>query len=626
MDSKELRKLEEILAGVEATPQVMQKLMNDPKVKDRLDKIFSDTKEIRFASIANISQNDLVNDLVYNYAQNNLKLIDDLEASNTSGTSSLSMYIKELAYYPLLTKEEEKKIATMVKRGNKKQRLEARNKLIQHNLRLAVNIARRYTGRGVMLGDLIQEGNRGLMKAAEKFDVDRGYTFSTYATWWVRQSITRYIADNSRDVRIPVHRFEQISKIRKLEKEYINKFGKAPSDYDLADYMAKEKFELYKTDSIENDIKDSILLPESKRIYYEDERYKNIAKNKNYDEDKIVVKKGKKYNLNFKKDVEEYKYDYCFEIIRGVKEDGANIVSLNTEIRANNDTEDGSELQDFIADNNPEFDPSASIEKSDVQSIIQEIINDPEYDIRSREIIRLRNGIQNERRMTDDEICKILVDKEGTRTRESILKDIKKVENLVKKDPKEAEYLMLGNTNNSKLTLYQRELMELKYAVPASGHKTLEQIGDILMLTRERIRQLESKLCNRLLMSCKYKYRLKGYADKVKTEDDKMNELITHHKKLDELFAHMLKPGEKEEIKERIYKIEEDLKKHVQRLEEKLELVEKTNDKEAIESTQGKLNKVKGVFIDGYNDPKPVKKKNSKKLVKTKKPKNINNK
>ena len=119
------------------------------------------------------------------------------------------MYLKEIGVVPLLSNEEEKELAIAVENGD----LEAKQRLAEANLRLVVSIAKRYVGRGMQFLDLIQEGNMGLMKAVDKFDYSKGFKFSTYATWWIRQAITRAIADQARTIRIPVHMVETINKL-----------------------------------------------------------------------------------------------------------------------------------------------------------------------------------------------------------------------------------------------------------------------------------------------------------------------------------------------------------------------------------------------------------------------------
>lgn len=144
--------------------------------------------------------------------------------------SSVKIYLKEIGEYPLLSKEEEMKLAARAAEGSMK----AREKLINCNLRLVVYIAKRYSGHGLSLLDMIQEGNIGLMKAVEKFDYTKGYKFSTYATYWIKQSISEAIMKQSRNIRIPINIIERISAIRKVEKEYQQKFERDPSMKEVA--------------------------------------------------------------------------------------------------------------------------------------------------------------------------------------------------------------------------------------------------------------------------------------------------------------------------------------------------------------------------------------------------------
>ncbi len=140
------------------------------------------------------------------------------------------MYLKEIGCYPLLTPEEELALATRMEEGDE----DARRRMTEANLRLVVSIAKRYTGRGLQFLDLIQEGNLGLMKAVEKFDYTKGYKFSTYATWWIRQSITRAIADQARVIRVPVHMVETINKVIRTSRQLIQELGRDPTEEELA--------------------------------------------------------------------------------------------------------------------------------------------------------------------------------------------------------------------------------------------------------------------------------------------------------------------------------------------------------------------------------------------------------
>lgn len=140
------------------------------------------------------------------------------------------LYLKEIGIFPLLSGEEELSLAEAKEAGDE----DAKHQLINANLRLVVSIAKRYTGRGLSFLDLIQEGNIGLMKGIDKFDYTKGFKLSTYATWWIRQSITRALADQAKTIRVPVHMIENINKVRKLQRELTVKNGKEPTDAELA--------------------------------------------------------------------------------------------------------------------------------------------------------------------------------------------------------------------------------------------------------------------------------------------------------------------------------------------------------------------------------------------------------
>ena len=140
------------------------------------------------------------------------------------------MYLKEIGRVPLLTSEEEVELAKRMEEGSE----EAKRRLVEANLRLVVSIAKRYVGRGMLFLDLIQEGNLGLMKAVEKFDYRKGYKFSTYATWWIRQAITRAIADQARTIRIPVHMVETINKLIRITRQLLQELGREPTPEEVA--------------------------------------------------------------------------------------------------------------------------------------------------------------------------------------------------------------------------------------------------------------------------------------------------------------------------------------------------------------------------------------------------------
>lgn len=162
-------------------------------------------------------------------------IIDDVpaESKDMSVNDNVRMYLKEIGRISLLSLEEEQSLSKRVAEGDE----EAKRILAESNLRLVVSIAKRYVGRGLLFLDLIQEGNIGLMKAVEKFDYDKGYKFSTYATWWIRQAITRALADQARTIRVPVHMVETINKMARIERQMTLELNREPTDQELSKKM-----------------------------------------------------------------------------------------------------------------------------------------------------------------------------------------------------------------------------------------------------------------------------------------------------------------------------------------------------------------------------------------------------
>ena len=190
---------------------------------------------------------DSLDDLYNTLSENHIEVIseneeDDEDPSTTSNellTKDLTindpvrMYLKEIGQIKLLTTEEELELADKIAKGDE----QAKATLAEANLRLVVSIAKRYVGRGMLFLDLIQEGNIGLMKAVEKFDVTKGYKFSTYATWWIRQAITRAIADQARTIRVPVHMVETINKLARVERQLTLELNREPTEEELSKKM-----------------------------------------------------------------------------------------------------------------------------------------------------------------------------------------------------------------------------------------------------------------------------------------------------------------------------------------------------------------------------------------------------
>ncbi len=188
----------------------------------------------------NVSEEDMKQDAaVSTDLEKELEMLSSLDDKSVS--DPVRMYLKEIGRIPLLNREEEVDLAQRVEQGD----LQAKAKLTESNLRLVVSIAKKYIGRGMTFLDLIQEGNKGLIRAVEKYDWTKGFKFSTYATWWIRQAITRAIADQARTIRIPVHMVETINKMMRVQRKLMQDLGREPEPSEIAiamgDQMDEEK-------------------------------------------------------------------------------------------------------------------------------------------------------------------------------------------------------------------------------------------------------------------------------------------------------------------------------------------------------------------------------------------------
>lgn len=210
---------------------------NDIDISEDLDEI--DDSKIVVDEIEDVEEVDEVFD--EDDEDSEKALADDIESLEQSFAAStqtklndpVKMYLKEIGRVELLDPAEEPEIAKRIQEGDE----EAKKKLIAANLRLVVSIAKKYVGRGMLFLDLIQEGNMGLAKAVEKFDYTKGFKFSTYATWWIRQAITRAIADQARTIRIPVHMVETINKLTRIQRQLVQDLGRDPSAEEIAEKM-----------------------------------------------------------------------------------------------------------------------------------------------------------------------------------------------------------------------------------------------------------------------------------------------------------------------------------------------------------------------------------------------------
>jgi len=199
---------------------------------EEIDKVFDAFEDLG----VNILQEDLEEPDIEDLEEVEDIKIDEIDLSNLDGVSiddPVRMYLREIGRIPLLSYEEELDLAQRVIQGDEA----AKQKLTESNLRLVVSIAKKYVGRGMLFLDLIQEGNMGLIKAVEKFDYEKGFKFSTYATWWIRQAITRAIADQARTIRIPVHMVETINKLIRTSRHLLQQLGREPTPEEISKEM-----------------------------------------------------------------------------------------------------------------------------------------------------------------------------------------------------------------------------------------------------------------------------------------------------------------------------------------------------------------------------------------------------
>ena len=223
------RKLELVKSGKEKGFVTYEELANALKGleldADSLDDLYNAFNENGIAVVS--EEDDDAN------GGDSIILDDNALTKDLNINDPVRMYLKEIGQIKLLNLEEELELADRIGEGDQ----EAKNILAEANLRLVVSIAKRYVGRGMLFLDLIQEGNIGLMKAVEKFDVSKGYKFSTYATWWIRQAITRAIADQARTIRVPVHMVETINKLARIQRQLTLELNREPSEEELAKKM-----------------------------------------------------------------------------------------------------------------------------------------------------------------------------------------------------------------------------------------------------------------------------------------------------------------------------------------------------------------------------------------------------
>ncbi len=344
--------------------------------------------------IFNLFEEEIVSEDILDYICKELKKLGiiitennryelDLNGYNGFVEDSVKQYLKEIGKYPLLTAKQEQELAKKSKENDKY----AAKKLAEHNLRLVVSIAKKYVGRGLNFLDLIQEGNLGLLKAVERFDVDKGYRFSTYATWWIRQAITRGISDSSRTIRLPVHISEMVNKYKKFVRDYEDNYEHKPSDEEIMAYL-----------------------------------------------------------------------DVSIENLKEIKKASNDKVSLETPIGE----EDDSQLGDFISDEDA-INPIEVLEENDLKERMKEVVDS--LSAREQLVLYLRFGLD----ISLEELQELVAETYG-------IKDIDTINNII-----------------------------LSKQLHVKKARTLEEIGKIFNLTRERVRQIQKKAILRMRHSTRRK-------------------------------------------------------------------------------------------------------------------------
>jgi len=225
-------------AGKLTTKQISDALEEMDFDADQLNSFYDSCEQLNIEII----DNNVVDDSL---DLNNIPIIENLDEDLESALSTeglavddpVKIYLKEIGRVPLLSGDEEIKLAKLMAEGTPLEAKRAKQRLSEANLRLVVSIAKKYVGRGMQFLDLIQEGNLGLIKAVEKFDHSKGFKFSTYATWWIRQAITRAIADQARTIRIPVHMVETITKVKKISSQLLHENGHDPTPEEIAERL-----------------------------------------------------------------------------------------------------------------------------------------------------------------------------------------------------------------------------------------------------------------------------------------------------------------------------------------------------------------------------------------------------
>lgn len=414
------------------------------------------------------------------------------EEINSSSIDIVKLYLKQIGDFPLLSAEEEFEIAKRVKEGD----AEAEQLLINSNLRLVVSVAKHYLNRGMSFMDLIQEGNLGLIKAVKSFEPDMGNKFSTYATWWIRQAISRAIADQGRTIRIPVHMIETINRLVKVSKSLTQELGHEPSEEEIAKAI---NLPLEDIEKIYNDIS-----KEKNLFSFVDKNDKadvisslSEKLGEKYDQKKVdvvlksvagLIRTGRKFPT-LEKVVKNI--NISPEEIRKILCNSRGICSLDAGIGDNKD----SSLQDFISD---DYSIEEQIEKEIIAEGVNNVLNS--CDKRTKNIIKLRFGFEipvdkaeeiYKMILNNDKLTKCLDksknDKKRRLYRQRILDELSRTYNEETVDVILGTILYWLKTKNS-LPKFDEVMKHIN-----SGSRTLEEIGYMYDISRERVRQIEQR-------------------------------------------------------------------------------------------------------------------------------------
>ncbi len=387
LDYNERKEIEEILMFKKI--RVIEESAKTEEDLDATDLDLEDVEEVTLEELENVHQEESINEV--------------LKHEKSGAEDSIATYFHEIAKIPLLTAEEEIELANRIKDGDE----EARKKLIESNLRLVVSIAKKYIGRGLSFLDLIQEGNLGLMKATEKYNPDLGYKFSTYATWWIRQAVTRGVADFGRTIRVPVHMGEQINKFMTEKRMATQMLGREPSNRDMAEIRAKKEI----LNNIENKL--SLAELESAITIYEDkynEELDKLSSHVNYTGNVVKAKNAamNQVKKEFKQKITSADIVFIAGYNKEVKHQLEKIEYFNKisadpiSLEAPVGDEQDSTLKEFIPDDAASADDAAIMQS--LRKSIDEVLET--LDNRERAIIEMRFGLDDGRPKTLEEIGK----------------------------------------------------------------------------------------------------------------------------------------------------------------------------------------------------------------------------